>query len=161
MTLIRVRRNRPVGLSLREAFLWQMHPMPLDNSLWLWPGCADEDDYGMLRFKGVNTRAHIISYELFVGPVPSGKCVCHLNDTPRDCNPKNLFVATDLDNKLDKMEKGRGSGWKWGEDGKRRMQERSKLTIPPFPDHCYKLVESRSFNGNINRVHLDDRKYII
>ena len=126
---IKVRRNRPKGLSLREAFLWYMQPMPDDDTPWIWPGAVDQNDYGIMSYNGVRRRTHIISYELFVGPT-NGLLVCHTDDIPRDCNPRNLFLATNAENQKDRENKGRPIG-------RGRIAEIKPYVLPSFPDHCY------------------------
>lgn len=52
---------------------------------------------------------HRIAWEVFRGPIPNGKCVCHHCDNPPCCNPNHLFIGTHADNQKDKCDKGRQS----------------------------------------------------
>ena len=143
---IKVRRNRPKGLSLREAFLWYMQPMPDDDTPWIWPGAVDQNDYGIMSYNGVRRRTHIISYELFVGPT-NGLFVCHTDDIPRDCNPRNLFLATVAENNKDRKDKGR----KWN-------AEILPYVLPPFPDHCYEIRKVPKSRIVVTREMADEIK---
>jgi hypothetical protein len=68
-----------------------------ESGCWIWMGAVNHKGYGKLRRDNRNLGAHKLSYEEFVGPVPSGMCV----------NPNHLFVGTTQDNIADKVKKGR------------------------------------------------------
>ena len=74
-----------------------------------WRGSKSRLGYG--RF-GVATskckEAHIVSYELFVGPIPKGKIIMHICDNPPCVNPRHLVLGTQKDNVQDMLKKGRG-----------------------------------------------------
>lgn len=62
------------------------------------------------------TRAHKISYKLFIGPIPRdlkkgsklvSRFICHTCDVEGCCNPAHLFLGTQLDNNRDRASKGR------------------------------------------------------
>jgi hypothetical protein len=69
----------------------------------------DQDGYGHYWFNRKTIRAHRVSYQLYVGPIPSGMFVCHKCDTPPCVNPDHLFLGTQVDNATDRQAKGRGS----------------------------------------------------
>jgi hypothetical protein len=55
-----------------------------------------------------NVHTHVLSFELFIGPVPEGMEVCHSCDVKRCNNPRHLFAGTHLTNIRDMWSKGRG-----------------------------------------------------
>lgn len=74
---------------------------------WLWTGSWNSDGYGNIWNPPKTDKAHRVSYEIHVGPIPLGMLVLHRCDTPACVNPAHLFLGTDMDNSLDKRCKGR------------------------------------------------------
>jgi len=88
-----------------------------ENNCIEWIGWRDKDGYGGAYRNGKNIRAHRFSYELFIGPIPKGKNVCHKCDNPSCVNPDHLYVGTQRDNMYDKVERDR-CNLKCGEEAK-------------------------------------------
>jgi len=79
----------------------------VDDGCWLWMASKQSKGYGQFRYNGTTKRAHRVSWELFVGEIPSGLCVLHHCDEPSCVNPAHLFLGTPLDNTRDMIRKGR------------------------------------------------------
>jgi hypothetical protein len=72
-----------------------------------WNLFRDKDGYGGIKFNGKNQRAHRVSYELSIGPIPPGFQVLHRCDNPPCVNPDHLFVGSHMDNVNDCLDKKR------------------------------------------------------
>jgi hypothetical protein len=48
-----------------------------------------------------------MAYELMVGPIPAGMCVCHACDNRICCRVDHLWLGTYADNNRDSLRKGR------------------------------------------------------
>lgn len=77
------------------------------SGCWVWSGSHDVDGYGRVGIRGGSRKAHRLSYETFIGPIPSGGCVCHRCDNPPCIRPDHLFVGTNRENIADRTRKGR------------------------------------------------------
>lgn len=78
------------------------------STCWYWMGQVDRDGYGKVRFNGKYPTAHRASYEMHIGPISPGLCVCHSCDEPSCVNPDHLWLGTVADNARDREAKGRG-----------------------------------------------------
>ena len=74
---------------------------------WLWTGVANNSGYGRIVVNDVLKLAHRVSYEIYVGPIPDGMCLCHRCDVRLCVNPDHLFLGTRVDNTADMVAKGR------------------------------------------------------
>ena len=79
------------------------------DGCWRWKGAKTVDGYGTFGGGGLpfTARAHRVSWELFVGPIPEGAHVLHRCDNPGCVNPEHLWLGTAKDNSDDKYAKGR------------------------------------------------------
>lgn len=96
-------RARP---PLRAVFASRYTP-DNDSGCWLWAGTRTKDGYGVMRWRGVTYRAHMLSLELAGTPRPEGALACHRCDTPRCVNPEHLYWGSPADNARDAQERGR------------------------------------------------------
>jgi len=82
-----------------------------ESGCWLWTDYLVSGKYGHLTVNYKTLAAHRVSYELHVGEIPEGLCVCHRCDVPFCVNPDHLFLGTHKDNTQDMLKKNRG---RWG-----------------------------------------------
>lgn len=80
---------------------------------WLWSRCKTKAGYGVLRVKIAprkyrNIYVHRLVFKIVTGVDPAGNNLCHHCDNPPCCNPKHLFLGTQMENIKDMMAKGRG-----------------------------------------------------
>jgi hypothetical protein len=76
---------------------------------WNWTGSKIKFGYGRMGVDGRTYCTHRLSYQVFVGDIPEGLCVCHKCDNPSCINPVHLFLGTHSENMLDAYRKGRVS----------------------------------------------------
>ena len=64
----------------------------------LWTAGLDADGYGRFGLNGRNRKAHVVSYEIQVGPIPSGLEPDHLCRVRRCVNDAHLEPVTRAEN---------------------------------------------------------------
>lgn len=69
------------------------------SGCWLWTAANNGSlGYGIINWQGRNRGAHIVVYELLVGPIPDGLELDHLCRTPACVNPAHLEPVTHAEN---------------------------------------------------------------
>jgi len=83
----------------------------VESGCWLWMGSRNPvTGYGHVVRSGKLKYAHRLSFEIFKGPIPAGKHICHTCGTPICVNPDHLYAGTPKDNAMDRERMGRGRG---------------------------------------------------
>jgi hypothetical protein len=98
------------------------------DACWEWQGTIDEKGYGRLSVGRKMPRAHRISYEINVGPIPVGLCICHRCDNRRCVRADHLFAGTVTDNNRDMGRKGRAKWTRHPELTRGSRNPQAKLT---------------------------------
>lgn len=71
-----------------------------ESGCWLWVGCVKSNGYGWVNTGQKSMYAHRVSYELFIGPIPSGLQLDHLCRVRHCVNPEHLEPVTARTNNL-------------------------------------------------------------
>lgn len=94
------------------ARFWLKVDRTTPDACWPWvAGNRGRRGYGRFSMGRKNRciRAHRFSWEIVNGPIPSGIDVLHSCDNTVCCNPRHLFLGTNLDNVRDMHAKNRHS----------------------------------------------------
>lgn len=124
---MRLTRSRKLDgvLSVEEKFLGYVVPEP-NCGCWLWVGAWHKgkvESYGNFWVRGRVKKAHRVSYELFVGSIPSGLLVRHKCDFMPCVNPNHLELGTDKDNMQDAIVRGRRASCSGEANGRAKLTE--------------------------------------
>lgn len=85
------------------------------DDCWLWTAFTTYGGYGAIKAGSENSAtipAHVASWIMHNGPIPSGLCVCHNcpgGDNPSCVNPAHLWLGTRADNAHDMKAKQRSA----------------------------------------------------
>lgn len=145
-------RAKRINGSLKESFMNKFKP-DFWTGCWLWTASTDQKGYGHLRHGGKDFKAHRLSYEYHIGPIPEGEgfhgtCVMHKCDNPSCVNPDHLELGSNLDNIMDMRAKDR--------DSKGESRYNAKLTA----EDVIKIINDPRDNGQIARDYPVNRKQI-
>lgn len=70
----------------------------LVDGCWIWTGVIMNKGYGRISINGKWHRAHRVSFELFVGPIPAGMDIDHRCCNRACVNPEHLRPVTNKQN---------------------------------------------------------------
>lgn len=70
-----------------------------NTGCWLWAAHSPNNRYGAMSWRGKKrVLAHIISYQIYVGPIPEGLSIDHKCRNTFCVNPEHLEPVTHLEN---------------------------------------------------------------
>jgi len=102
-----------------------------------WQGCVDDYNYGTVSWNGQMYKAHRIA--AWLSGILKNKTVQTINknrvlvlhrcDNTICCNPKHLFIGSDLDNVQDMIRKGRSTGLKGELNGSAKLSNKKAAEI--------------------------------
>ena len=94
--------KRPFSTLEIQSRLLSRIEVDADTGCWIWVGSRDQNGYGKwgLHYpSGPTTYAHRLSYEVFVGPIPSETpCLDHLCCNKSCIRPEHLEAVTKGEN---------------------------------------------------------------
>lgn len=90
---------------VKQRFLEKVKQM--ESGCHEWQAGQARGGYGKFTVWPKTTTAHRVAYELFVAPIPNGKCVLHRCDNRLCVNPAHLFIGDTVDNIRDMDQKQR------------------------------------------------------
>lgn len=86
------------GHSNRKSDRFRIVDMGYETPCWVWQLGRNEDGYGLVADGGRSRKAHVVSYEQLVGPVPGGLELDHLCRVRACVNPTHLEPVTHDEN---------------------------------------------------------------
>lgn len=92
--------------SVKEAF-WARVNQLSPGECWPWLGSCCNRGYGRFNFNSQRYFAHVLSFQLHHGGVPTGHVIRHRCDNPPCVNPNHLESGTQADNVRDTVMRGR------------------------------------------------------
>jgi hypothetical protein len=126
------------GLSLKTRFENKVESM--EGPCLVWKARRNAKGYGTIKIDGKSVLAHRVAYELYIGPIPEGLCVCHRCDHPSCVNPEHLFVGSHKDNMDDRDRKCRSKGAIGSRNTKAKLTAEQVLVIRADSRLPYRII---------------------
>lgn len=100
------------------------------SGCWEWQASTDGVRYGTFGIgTGTSYRAHRVAYSIYYLTDPAELCVCHTCDNGLCVNPLHLWLGTNADNNLDKLNKGRDNSPKGERQAHSKLKEKDIAII--------------------------------
>lgn len=90
-----------------EQRFWEKVNKQSENGCWEWTAGTYTSGYGSFSLNGKSVRSHRLSAEWAGLILTESSVICHRCDNPLCVNPEHLFVGSQSDNMLDKVNKGK------------------------------------------------------
>jgi hypothetical protein len=92
------------------AKFWSRVDKNSSSGCWNWTGSINNSGYGQLWIDGEHITPHVYVWKITRKcSVPDGKCILHLCDNRKCCNPDHLYCGTYTDNIMDKLSRNPSS----------------------------------------------------
>jgi hypothetical protein len=126
------------------------------ESCWIWTGAKNKKGYGSFGVQANKTMsAHRFAWRWAYGEVPDNMQILHRCDNPSCVNPNHLFLGTNLDNVLDRENKGRGNQPRGSANGNARLNETIVIQILKLGDVLTQVEIARRFHttqGTVGKI---------
>lgn len=138
-----------------EERFWEKVDRRGPDECWNWLGSKNGKGYGSFYANGKMNKAHVISYEMNVGPIHDGLFVCHKCDNPPCVNPNHLFLGTNQDNIKDMFAKGRFPDHKGENHPGAKLTEHDVLEIRRLRESGYSMNKlAKMFSVDVTNINL-------
>jgi len=136
--------------NIMESDIGKSGRMP-PGKCWIWQKSTDKFGYGVVGFKHICTRAHVLSCEAKnMRRTKNGEIVRHLCDNPPCCNPDHIEFGSNKENSNDIVLSGSSKSFKLGPASVRHIRS-SKKTNEELAKE-YKVRRGTIYNVRTGRT---------
>lgn len=115
------------------------------DSCWNWTKTKCSRGYGVLLQGSRFAKPHRVAWFIANGEIPANMHVLHSCDNPSCCNPKHLFLGTQLDNMQDKVAKNRQAKGEKNGRAKLTAEQVKEIRSTVFTKHRGIVAISREY----------------